>query len=96
MLWRWLICYSLSRFGSKYYLILNKVPGATPDPNLPVDEKAWISELERVVGAEVVGSIPCFCDVQFNRHEFLFSVKQPDHPFSIRLARLAENIKSLG
>ena len=86
---------SLSRFGSKYYLILNKVPGANPDPNLPVDEKAWINELERVVGAEVVGSIPCFCDVQFNRHEFLFSVNQPDHPFSIKLARLAENIKSL-
>jgi chromosome partitioning protein len=86
---------SLTRFGSKYYIILNKVPGAIPNPDMPVDEKAWINELERVVGAEVVGSIPCFCDVQFSRHEFLFSVRQPHHPFSIRLMNLVENIKSI-
>lgn len=86
---------SLSRFGSKYYLILNKVPGANPDSNFHVNEKNWISELERVVGAEVVGSIPCFCDIQFNRHEFLFSIKQPNHPFSAKTNILAENIKSL-
>lgn len=86
---------SLSRFGSKYYLILNKVPGANPDPNLLIDEKTWISELERIVGAVVVGSIPCFCDVQFNRHEFLFSINHPDHPFSKKLTKLVENIKAL-
>jgi chromosome partitioning protein len=86
---------SLTRFGSKYYIILNKVPGAIPSPDMPVDEKTWINQLERVVGAEVVGSVPCFCDVQFNRHEFLFSVKKPEHPFSTKVARLAENIKNI-
>jgi chromosome partitioning protein len=85
---------SLSRFGSKYYLILNKVPGAAPKSTL-ADEKAWISELERVVGAQVIGSIPCFCDIQFSRHEFLFSVVKPDHLFSIKLTTLAENIENL-
>jgi hypothetical protein len=59
------------------------------------DEKAWITELERVVGAQVVGSIPCYCDIQFNRHEFLFSIKQPNHPFSTRLTTLADSIKNL-
>ena len=86
---------SLSRFGSKYYIVLNKVPGATANSNASEDEKAWISELERVVGAQVVGSIPCYCDIQFSRHEFLFSIKQPNHPFSIRLATFADNIKTL-
>ncbi len=88
---------SLSRFGSKYYIILNKVPGATANfsANAPLDEKAWIAELERVVGAQVVGSIPCYCDIQFSRHEYLFSVKLPSHPFSMRLNALAENIKTL-
>jgi chromosome partitioning protein len=85
---------SLSRFGSKYYIILNKVPGATVN-TASADEKAWIAELERVVGAQVVGSIPCYCDIQFSRHEFLFSTKQPNHPFSTRLSALAENIKNL-
>ncbi|HLN89460.1 MAG TPA: AAA family ATPase [Candidatus Binatia bacterium] len=89
---------SLSRFGSKYFVILNKVPGAAAkvSTDLPINEKAWIAELERVVGAQVVGSIPCFCDIQFSRHEFLFSVKQPSHPFSTRLADVAEKIKAFG
>jgi MinD-like ATPase involved in chromosome partitioning or flagellar assembly len=87
---------SLSRFGSKYYVVLNKVPGGSAlGGNIQADEKAWIAELERVVGAQIVGSIPCFCDIQFSRHEFLFAVKQPNHPFSIRLAALADSIKTL-
>jgi MinD-like ATPase involved in chromosome partitioning or flagellar assembly len=87
---------SLSRFGSKYYIILNKVPGAAPNSaNLPPDEKAWIAELERVVGAQVIGSVPCFCDIQFSRHEFLFSIKKPEHAFSKRLITLTESIKTL-
>jgi chromosome partitioning protein len=88
---------SLSRFGSKYYLILNKVPGAiaTPKSNAIADEKTWIEELERVVGAQVIGSVPCYCDIQFSRHEFLFSIKQPTHPFSSRMNSLSENINAL-
>jgi chromosome partitioning protein len=88
---------SLSRFGSKYYVILNKVLGASIDSiaNLPKDEQAWIESLERVVGAQVVGSIPCFCDIQFNRHEYLFSIKQPEHPFSKRMIKISEDIRSI-
>jgi chromosome partitioning protein len=86
---------SLSRFGSKYFLILNKVPGAVSKPILADEEKTWVNELERAVGAEVVGSIPCYCDIQFSRHEFLFSIKQPNHPFSTKLVTLSENIKAL-
>jgi MinD-like ATPase involved in chromosome partitioning or flagellar assembly len=88
---------SLSRYGAKYFIILNKVPGETIVEQSSADknEKDWISELERVIGAQVVGSIPCYCDIQFSRHEFLFSIKQPNHPFSIRLSRISETIKSL-
>jgi MinD-like ATPase involved in chromosome partitioning or flagellar assembly len=88
---------SLARFGSKYFIILNKVPGASPIDELRwrADEKAWEAELEKYVGTQVIGSIPCFCDVQFSRHEFLFAVEQPDHPFSKKLVALAEKIKGL-
>jgi chromosome partitioning protein len=88
---------SLSRFGSKYYIILNKVPGASASLATTAidDEKTWIAGLERVVGAQVAGAIPCFCDIQFSRHEFLFSIKQPNHPFSLRLNAVAKNIKTL-
>jgi chromosome partitioning protein len=85
----------LSKYGSKYYIVLNKVPGTLAGSNALTDERVWVEELERVVGAQVVGSIPCYCDIQFSRHEFLFSIKQPDHPFSKRLTMLADNIRTL-
>ncbi len=86
----------LTRFGSKYFLVLNKVPGASPkDEGHQANEEQFKSDLERVVGAKVLGSIPCFCDIQFSRHEFLFSVNKPEHLFSQRLAVLAENIKKI-
>ena len=87
---------SLSRLGSKYYVILNKVSAgslATMPP--PPEEKERIAELERIVDAQVVGSIPCYCDIQFNRHEFLFSIKRPEHAFSKRIAAISDDIKAL-
>jgi chromosome partitioning protein len=88
---------SLSRFGSKYYIILNKVLGAavSAQSNNAVEEINAMKELERVVGAQVIHAVPCYCDIQFSRHEFLFSIKQPNHPFSIRIAALSESIKSI-
>jgi chromosome partitioning protein len=89
---------SLAQFGSKYFIILNKVPGASPADEIRwgADEKAFESELEKDIGTRVVGSIPCFCDIQFSKHEFLYAIKQPDHPFSKSLVTLAENIRGLG
>jgi MinD-like ATPase involved in chromosome partitioning or flagellar assembly len=89
---------SLAMFGSKYFIILNKVPGASPTDELRwgADEKAWEAELEKDIGTRIIGSIPCFCDIQFSRHEFLFAVKQPEHPFSKKLIKIAEKIKGLG
>ncbi len=88
---------SLRRFGSKYYIILNKVPGASPitEFNLEADEKEFEVMLEKDIGAKVVGSMPCFCDIQFSKHEFLFAIKKPEHPFSKKLVALAEKIRAL-
>ena len=87
---------SLSRFGSKHFILLNKIPGATAKKHgIFLNEKEWINEIERVVGAQVVGSVPCFCDIQFNRHEFLFALKRPQHPFSTRMSLISEKIKNL-
>ena len=87
----------LTRSGSRYYVVLNKVPGMVQaaEFNHGNDEEGLRSDIERVVGAQVVGSIPCFCDIQFSRHEFLFSVKKPEHPFSKKIALLAENIQKI-
>jgi cellulose biosynthesis protein BcsQ len=89
---------SLAKFGSKYFVILNKVSGASPIEklNLEIDESDYEKKLEEEIGTRVLGSVPCFCDIQFNRHEFLFAIKKPGHPFSKKLVALAEKIKSIG
>ena len=89
---------SLTKFGSKYFIILNKVPGASPVQEF--QEKAnermfWEIEIEKDIGIQVMGSIPCFCDIQFNKHEFLSAIKQPKHHFSKRLLDIANKIKGI-
>jgi MinD-like ATPase involved in chromosome partitioning or flagellar assembly len=88
---------TLTKFGSKYYIILNKVPGAAPieDPDWDANAFTLEEELENYIGTKVVGSVPCFCEIQFNRHEFLFAVNRPEHLFSKKMKKLAEKIDKL-
>jgi MinD-like ATPase involved in chromosome partitioning or flagellar assembly len=88
---------SLTKFGLKYYIILNKVPGAAPLENIGWKENEFtlIEELETDLKTKVIGSIPCFCDIQFNRHEFLFSINKPQHPFSKKVAELTKKIEKI-
>jgi len=88
---------SLVKFGSKFFVVLNKVPGASPiiENRFGADDTASIADFEKQIKSRVVGSIPCFCDVQFSKHEFLWAVKQPEHPFSKKLIEVAEAIRNL-
>ena len=87
---------SLKKYGLEYYILLNKVPGASPLEDFGWEENEFtlIEELERDMNTKVIGSIPCYCDIQFNRHEFLFSIKKPNHPFSKRLIELSKKIEN--
>jgi chromosome partitioning protein len=88
---------ALAKFGSKYFIILNKVAGAQSIADMHHSaEEDYEIDIEKEIGTKVIGKIPCFCDIQFSKHEFLFAIKKPDHPFSKKLAVLAEKIKSLG
>ena len=39
---------------------------------------------------DMISAIPCYCDIQFSRREFLTVLKHPDHPFAKRIEKLAE------
>jgi cellulose biosynthesis protein BcsQ len=82
---------SLTRYGSKKNLILNKVPGASLHINYDSDENVDSIEkdIEKEIGIDVMLSIPCFCEVQFNRHEFLSTLNLPNHPFAKNIEELA-------
>ncbi len=88
---------SLKKFGLEYYILLNKVPGAAPieDEGWEENEFTLIEELENDMNTKVIGSIPCYCDIQFNRHEFLFSIKKPSHPFSKKVVELSKIIEKI-
>jgi len=87
---------SLIKFGSKYFVILNKVPGASPLQEYQQDTNdRMILEIEERIGVEVIGAIPCFCEVQFNRHEFLSTIKIPKHAFSKKIFDIADKINKM-
>jgi hypothetical protein len=86
---------SLTKFGSKKFIIFNKTSAASPIEELQINNEKhilWIKEIEKKLETPTIESIPCYCDVQFNRHEFLSTINNPDHPFSKKANILAEKI----
>ena len=93
---------SLTKFGAKSYLILNRVAGfcvpeiitkSLSDNNTSVlvqQESTVNDRVSKTVGMDVISAIPCYCDIQFSRKEFLTVLKHPDHPFADQIERLSE------
>ena len=115
---------SFTKFGSKSFLLLNRVAGycvprayglhSLPEKNnnhnnsiTPVTEEGptelaasgnelgtdtFLSDQTRM---QMISSIPCYCDIQFKKKEFLTVLEHPDHPFAKQLEHLAmtEQIK---
>ncbi len=96
---------ALTRFGSKSFLLLNRVEGSgfTFQDGEPVAlygadtsrAKKIEEEVTMSVGLPVLSSIPCYCDIQFNPHEFLFALKNPSHPFAKELQSIAGKIHAI-
>jgi chromosome partitioning protein len=98
---------SFTKFGAKSYLLLNRVGGycvphtlVSPRHNHEVipmlqEESDSSSTLAREVAMNLISAIPCYCDIQFSRKEFLTVLQYPEHPFSKKLEQLAstEEIK---
>lgn len=90
---------SLTKHGAKSYLLLNRIAGyCVPHGHMTTDSHSAIPEapdiattLARDVGMEVISSVPCYCDIQFSRKEFLTVLKYPDHPFAKQIEALAES-----
>jgi len=96
---------ALSRFGSKSFVVLNRVEGSgfsflqgTPVALYASDsDKSQKREAEVMtkVDLPVLASIPCYCDIQFDPHEFLFALKNPVHPFSKAIETIGKSIDQL-
>jgi chromosome partitioning protein len=49
-----------------------------------------VDKLSGQLGIQTVSSIPCFCDIQFLRREFLTALKYPEHPFAKQIQHLVD------
>ena len=95
---------SFTKFGAKSYLLLNRVSGycvprtivaahhhhrpemvALPQHDGPDSNNMLAQE----VAMDMISAIPCYCDIQFSRKEFLTVLRYPEHPFSKQVELLA-------
>ncbi len=113
---------NFTKFGSKAYLLCNRVAGycipntieqntgATSISNdnngnknnnksqstMQLQEEQVENTLELIgklsgqLGIQTISSIPCFCDIQFLRREFLTALKYPQHPFAKQIQQLID------
>jgi chromosome partitioning protein len=106
---------SFTKFGSKSFLLLNRVSGycvprtyvldsphaknnssraaqVAPPIGLEMIENELSSSntfLSDQTKMDLISAIPCYCDIQFQKKEFLTVLQYPDHPFAKQLEQLA-------
>ena len=96
---------SFINFGAKSYLLLNRIAGyCTPSLNnkmvskpgrfefTMLEQSETMDELENYLKMDIVSTIPCYCDIQFERQEFITVLKYPNHPFVDKMNELINKI----
>ena len=75
-------------------------PALKPRSSLLMEkEQATEANMENLLksetGIEVISAIPCYCDIQFSRKEFLTVLGQPEHPFAKQFEQLVHAIETM-
>ena len=101
---------SLTKLGTKSYLLLNRAAGYCLPPNMAGEntsstqelynttignQSTVVSKLNEDIGMDTILSIPCYCDIQFDSNEFLTALKYPDHPFAAKIGVLIDKLKEI-
>ena len=101
---------SLTKLGTKSYLLLNRAAGYCLPPSMTGESTAStqelynttignqstvISKLNEDIGMDTILSIPCYCDIQFDSNVFLTALNYPDHPFAAKIALLIDKLKEI-
>lgn len=101
---------SLTKLGTKSYLLLNRAAGYCLPPNMAGEnasstqelynttignQSTVVSKLNEDIGMDTILSIPCYCDIQFDSNEFLTALRYPDHPFAAKIGALIDKLKEI-
>src|SRR5918999_1097934 len=82
---------SLAASSSQHLTEVGNKPASTIAIQQQRENESDVGDmLSKDVGMDIICSIPCYCDIQFSRREFLTVLKHPDHPFAKRIEKLAE------
>jgi MinD-like ATPase involved in chromosome partitioning or flagellar assembly len=99
-----------TNLGTKSFLLLNRISGfCHPPPNDAVkfqtdynnftklfyEQSERITRLRKELDMEIISSIPCYCDIQFDSREFLTVLRNPSHEFSLEMNKLADKIEAM-
>jgi chromosome partitioning protein len=49
-----------------------------------------IDSLSQETGINVISAMPCYCDIQFSKKEYLTALRYPQHPFSKKIESLIQ------
>lgn len=99
-----------TNLGTKSFLLLNRIAGFCHAPpndavkfqtdynnlnKLFYEQSERITRLRNELDMEIISSIPCYCDIQFDSREFLTVLKNPTHEFSLEMNKLTDKIESM-
>jgi chromosome partitioning protein len=90
---------SLTKYGTRSFLLFNRVAGYCLPSHVETTESRAQNDLimdnhdidsaENMLSKEtkmdVISAIPCYCDIQFSKKEFLTALRYPAHPFTKQL-----------
>ena len=97
---------SLTRFGAKSFLLLNQVAGYCAPSIVNIEggmqnrmqsasavkiDRSQVDDISKQLSMDVVSTIPCYCDIQFERKEFLTILTNSTHSFARQIKELASS-----
>ena len=73
---------------------LEKSPNQSSFSEVITMQNNAMLNLKMELGMDIISSIPCYCDIQFDNDEFLTVLKYPDHPFTSNLNELINTLEN--
>ena len=65
----------------------------SPFKSILNEQTETIKSLERLLKMDVIASVPCYCDIQFEKQEYLTVLSSPNHPFTGKINELSKMIQ---
>jgi chromosome partitioning protein len=73
---------------------IQNVGSSTMQMSKEENQSDIINMLSKEIKMDVISSIPCYCDIQFKKREYLTVLEYSSHPFAEKINSLIDNLKA--